>query len=56
MTGHAEYDRDTLAKEYFRDVNKGIDPKVLQLFQVTTVLGLHLLLGGATPTYLFLTG
>ena len=28
VTGHAEYDRDTLAKEYFRDVNKGIDPKV----------------------------
>lgn len=28
VTGHAEYDRDTLAKEYFRDVNKGLDPKV----------------------------
>ncbi len=28
VTGHAEYDRDTLAKEYFRDKNKGIDPKV----------------------------
>ena len=28
VTGHAEYDRDTLAKEYFRDVNKGINPKV----------------------------
>lgn len=27
-TGHSEYDRDTLSKEYFRDVNKGlpIDP------------------------------
>ena len=24
MTGHLEYDTDTLAKEYFRDVNKGI--------------------------------
>ena len=27
-TGHSEYDRDTLAKEYFRDVNKGLDIKV----------------------------
>ena len=26
VTGHAEYDRDPLAKEYFRDVNKGLDP------------------------------
>lgn len=25
ITGHSEYDRDTLAKEYFRDLNKGID-------------------------------
>ena len=24
VTGHAEYDRDTLAKEYFRDKNKGL--------------------------------
>ena len=24
-TGHSEYDRDTLAKEYFRDVEKGLD-------------------------------
>ena len=23
ITGHSEYDRDTLAKEYFRDLNKG---------------------------------
>lgn len=28
VTGHAEYDRDTLAKEYFRDVNKGLNPSV----------------------------
>lgn len=28
VTGHAEYDRDTLANEYFRDKNKGIEPKV----------------------------
>ncbi len=28
VTGHAEYDRDTLAKEYFRDKNKGINPPV----------------------------
>ncbi|MBQ4338436.1 MAG: homoserine O-succinyltransferase [Clostridia bacterium] len=27
-TGHFEYDRDTLAKEYFRDVNKGLPIKV----------------------------
>ena len=27
-TGHAEYDRETLAREYFRDVAKGIDPAV----------------------------
>ena len=26
-TGHSEYDRDTLSKEYFRDVNKGLDIK-----------------------------
>lgn len=25
VTGHSEYDRDTLAKEYFRDLGKGID-------------------------------
>ncbi len=25
VTGHSEYDRDTLAKEYYRDVNKGLD-------------------------------
>ena len=28
VTGHAEYDRDTLAKEYFRDINKGLNPKI----------------------------
>jgi homoserine O-succinyltransferase len=26
-TGHSEYDRDTLAKEYFRDVNKNLPIK-----------------------------
>ncbi len=25
VTGHSEYDRDTLAKEYFRDKNKGLE-------------------------------
>lgn len=25
ITGHSEYDRDTLAKEYFRDVEKGLE-------------------------------
>lgn len=25
VTGHSEYDRDTLANEYFRDVDKGLD-------------------------------
>lgn len=25
---HAEYDRDTLSQEYFRDLNKGLNPKV----------------------------
>ncbi|MDR2525609.1 MAG: homoserine O-succinyltransferase [Oscillospiraceae bacterium] len=25
-TGHSEYDRETLAKEYFRDINKGVNP------------------------------
>lgn len=25
ITGHSEYDRDTLAKEYFRDLDKGLD-------------------------------
>ena len=28
ITGHAEYDRDTLAKEYFRDLNKGLEPQI----------------------------
>lgn len=28
VTGHAEYDRDTLAGEYQRDLKKGINPKV----------------------------
>ena len=28
VTGHAEYDRDTLANEYFRDVKKGIHQKI----------------------------
>jgi len=28
ITGHAEYDRDTLAKEYMRDVKKGLNPEV----------------------------
>lgn len=27
ITGHWEYDRDTLAKEYTRDINRGLDPK-----------------------------
>ena len=26
--GHLEYDRDTLAKEYFRDLNAGLDPHI----------------------------
>ena len=25
ITGHSEYDRDTLAKEYYRDKGKGLD-------------------------------
>ncbi|HCA05069.1 MAG TPA: homoserine O-succinyltransferase [Ruminococcaceae bacterium] len=28
VTGHAEYDRDTLANEYLRDVNRGISPQI----------------------------
>lgn len=28
VLGHMEYDRDTLANEYFRDVNKGIKPSL----------------------------
>ena len=28
VTCHAEYDADTLAKEYFRDLNKGMNPEV----------------------------
>lgn len=28
VTGHSEYDRDTLSKEYWRDVNKGINPAI----------------------------
>lgn len=30
VTGHAEYDRNTLAGEYFRDVNRGLNPKIPQ--------------------------
>lgn len=30
VTGHLEYDRDTLAKEYFRDINKGLHPFIPQ--------------------------
>lgn len=30
ITGHAEYDRNTLANEYFRDLNKGLHPQVPQ--------------------------
>ena len=28
VTCHAEYDADTLSKEYYRDLNKGLDPKI----------------------------
>ncbi len=28
ITGHPEYDADTLAKEYFRDVKKGLNPDI----------------------------
>ena len=28
IMGHPEYDTETLAEEYFRDVKKGIDPEV----------------------------
>ena len=28
VTGHAEYDADTLKAEYFRDLEKGIDPQI----------------------------
>ena len=28
ITGHAEYDRETRANEYYRDLNKGIEPNV----------------------------
>ncbi len=28
ITGHCEYDRDTLAKEYERDLNKGLHPQL----------------------------
>lgn len=28
ITGHSEYDRNTLANEYFRDLNKGLDIKM----------------------------
>lgn len=28
VTGHSEYDADTLANEYFRDLDKGINPSV----------------------------
>ena len=28
ITGHPEYDADTLANEYFRDVNKGLEISV----------------------------
>lgn len=28
VTGHSEYDADTLAKEYFRDIDKGLEIKI----------------------------
>ena len=28
VTGHPEYDAQTLAQEYFRDVEAGLDPEV----------------------------
>lgn len=28
VTGHSEYEKDTLAKEYFRDVRKGLHPDI----------------------------
>lgn len=28
VLGHSEYDKDTLANEYFRDLSKGINPKI----------------------------
>lgn len=28
VTGHSEYDKDTLAKEYFRDVRRGLNPDI----------------------------
>lgn len=28
VTGHSEYDKDTLAKEYFRDLDKGLQIKI----------------------------
>lgn len=28
ILGHPEYDRDTLSKEFFRDLERGIDPKI----------------------------
>ena len=30
ITGHAEYDRDTLANEYFRDLSRGLDIEIPQ--------------------------
>ncbi len=28
MTGHSEYDADTLQKEYIRDLEKGLNPEI----------------------------
>ena len=28
VMGHSEYDIDTLAKEYFRDLDKGLNPEI----------------------------
>lgn len=28
ITGHSEYDRDTISNEYFRDINKGLDIEI----------------------------
>jgi homoserine O-succinyltransferase len=37
VTGHSEYDRDTLANEYFRDVGKGPrHPRPLQIISPMT--------------------
>lgn len=41
VTGHPEYDAQTLAQEYFRDVEAGLDPDVPYNYFRTMIRKIH---------------